>query len=273
MRRKKTKIEAQKPKTKARKARRMKKKAEVKSKQPLLPVHPWRVCPYGEHWVKTHPLHVHPSKIKPEGSITTRHEHCALNPSGKDQLYPEEIQEITNLNFSNLKKKPCPLDLRYPDKGNMYDDLIAGWVQYWNDILEPDELLNPNLVKALIASESGFEPTLLAEKRNSNSARGLTQITNDTRKLLGGYHGDLKDHLIMVTKEELNDPSVNICAGVRWLFEKRRLASIHLKKGASWVETVWEYKGVKRAKTKEEADGIKDIFNKFYEELQKCSKD
>jgi hypothetical protein len=160
--------------------------------------------------------------------------------------------------------------LGFGDKGSKYDDFIAGWVQYWNDILKPDELLDPNLVKALIASESGFEPTLMADKKNSNSARGLTQITNDTRKLLDGYHGDLKDRLITVTKADLNDSNVNICAGVRWLFEKRHQASVHLKKSASWVEAVWEYKGVKVAKTKKKADEIKETFNNFYRELQKC---
>lgn len=98
------------------------------------------------------------------------------------------------------------------------------------------------------------------------------QITNDTREILDGYHGDIKDHLIAVTKKELNDPNVKICAGVRWLFEKRRLASSHLKRAASWIETVWEYKGVKRAKTKEEAEKIEKIFNDFYEEFQECGK-
>lgn len=240
--------------------------------QALPSVHPWRVCPYGEHWVRTHPLRVPPSKIDPDGSITTRREHCARNPSGKDQFYPEEIQEIANQNVSNIKNKPCSLDLGYGEDGHQYDDFIAGWVQYWNEVLKPDESLDPNLVKALIASESRFKPTLLANPKNSNSARGLTQITNDTRKLLGGDHGDLKDHLITVTKTELNDPNINICAGVRWLFEKQRQASVHLKRPASWVETVWEYKGVKRAKTKKDAEKIKKIFNDFYEKLQECEK-
>ena len=93
-------------------------------------------------------------------------------------------------------------------------------------------------MKALIALESGFESTSLANKRNSNSARGLMQITNDTRKLLGGDHGDLKDHLIVVTKSDLNDPNMNICGGVRWLFEKRRQASSRLKRPATWEEAV-----------------------------------
>lgn len=272
MRRKKTKAKTPNLKKTASTTPPSKKTVEVKPRRPLPPVHPWRICPYGEHWVKTHPLHVPPSKTHPEGSVTTRHEHCARNPSGKDQLYPEEIQEIAGQNFANLKSKPCPIDLGFHNKGDKYDDFIAGWVQYWNDVLKPDEPLDSNLVKALIASESSFLPNKLANPKNSNSARGLTQITNDTRKILDGYHGDLKDHLITVTKEELNDPNVNICAGVRWLFEKRRLASFHLKRAASWVEAVWEYKDVKGAKTKEDAEKMKNIFNRFYEELQKCGK-
>ncbi len=234
------------------------------------PSHPWRVCPYGEHWVKTHPMKIPPSETHPEGSVTTRHEHCARNPSGKDQLYPDEIQEIAKLNFANLKKMPCSVNLGYPEKGNKYDKLIAGWVQYWNDVLKPNEPLDPNLVKALIASESRFEPTLMADKSNSNSARGLTQITNKTRKILDGFHGDLKDHLISVTKAEMSDPNINICSGIRWLFEKRRLASSHMKSTASWIDSIWEYKGIRLAKTDEDVKRIKNIFNRFYKDLQKC---
>ncbi len=236
------------------------------------PVHPWRVCPYGEHWVRTHPLHVPPSRTHSEGSITTRKEHCARNPSGKDQLYSEEIQEIASQNFSNLKKKLCSLPLIFGVDNSKYDDFIAGWVQYWNDVLKPDDILDPNLIKALIASESGFDPKALASKKDSNSARGLMQITNESRKLLGGDHGDLKDHLITLTKAELNDPNLNICAGIRWLFEKRRLLSARLKRSVTWVETVWDYKAVKRAKTKKKAGEIKAEFNSFYEKLQKCGK-
>lgn len=253
------------------KSRSSKKKKESLAKPPSKPIHPWRVCPYGEHWVRTHPLHVPPSRDYPEGHETIRHEHCARNPSGKDQFYPEEIQEIASQKFSSLKNKPCALDLDF-ENGNAYDDFIAGWVQYWNEVFNPDEPLDPNLVKALIASESSFKPTLLANKKDSDSARGLTQITNESRKLLGDDHGDLKDHLITVTKEELNDPNINICAGVRWLFEKRRLVSAHLKRPAPWIETVWDYKGVKLAKTKKKKKEIKETLNKYYERLQKCEK-
>jgi hypothetical protein len=43
-------------------------------------VHPWRICPIGKHYVRTHVLHVPPSKIHPEGEVVTRHAHCADNP-------------------------------------------------------------------------------------------------------------------------------------------------------------------------------------------------
>lgn len=246
-------------------------KKPVKTPPPKKPdVHPWRACPYGEHWVRTHPLHIPPGKTHPAGGITTRHEHCAHNPSGKDQLYPDEIQKIASQHFSGVKNKPCSLSLKFKN-GSRYDDLIAGWVRYWNEVLKPDVPLEPNLIKALIASESGFNPEKLANPKNSNSARGLTQITNDTRKLLGGGTGGLKDQLITATKADLNDPNVNICAGVRWLFEKRRLASSRQQNPASWVDAIWEYKGIKSASGKD-AEKIKKIFKSLYERYQKCGK-
>jgi hypothetical protein len=247
-----------------------KKDKAKKPKQNQKRVHSWRMCPYGQHWVRTHPLHIPPSKKYPDGHVTTRHAHCARNPSGKDELYPDEIREISDQHFSSLKNKPCHLSLKFKN-GNKYDDLIAGWVQYWNDVLEPDARLNQNLVKALIASESGFDPNKLANSKNSNSARGLTQITNETRKLLGGARGGLVEHLIQATKSDLNDPSTNICAGIRWLFEKRRLATSHLITPASWLDAIWEYKGTRGA-PKKDVTKIKSIFDKLYEEYQKCRK-
>lgn len=242
------------------------------SAKPLLPpVHPWRVCSYGEHWVRTHPLHVPPSKTHPNGSITTRREHCARNPSGKDQLYPDEIREIAAQHFSDLKNKPCSLPLGFGAAGSKYDDLIAGWVQYWNDVLKPTEPLDPNFVKALIATESGFDPNILADKKNKDSARGLMQITNDTREILGDDDGEIKDHYITATRSDLNDPSVNICAGVRWLFQKRELLSRKLGHQATWIETVGKYKGTAKT-TKERAKSLVGRFEEKYEVLKNVEK-
>jgi len=219
-------------------------------------------------------MKVPPSKTHPDGSITTRHKHCRHNPSGRDQFYPDEIQEIAKEHFSKVKNRPCSLPLKFGASGNAYDELIAGWVQYWNDVLQPDVPLAPDLFKALVASESGFKSDALANKKNPKSARGLTQITDETRKILGDEKGELKDHYITATREEMNDPNINICAGVRWLFHKRYLASSKLGRSATWEEAVAEYKSIRKGLVK----GVKrdkelmDRFLKLLEDYKKCGK-
>ncbi len=234
-------------------------------------IHPWRLCAPGRHWVREHSLHIPPSKKNPGGSTTIRHAHCADNPSKKDQLYPDEIQEMAQQNFSKIKEKPCSIGLEFKEKGNQYDNLIAGWTKYWNDVLKPDIPLDPNLVKALIATESGFNPKILANKKDKNSARGLMQVTNESRKILGNEKGELKNHFLTLTREDLNDPCNNICAGIRWLFRKREIASSLLKKTASWEEAIYEFKGG-RTVSKAESKKLMDEFNKVFEELSKCGK-
>ncbi len=258
-------------KNRKRQIRRSKKNPEPSPSEK--PIHPWRVCPYGEHQVVEHPKNNPPSKPHPDGSISTVHWHCAHNPSGKDQLYPDEIREIATRHFSDLKNKPCPLPLKFTKNGSKYDDLIAGWVQYWNEVLKPDQPLDPNLVKALIASESGFDPKKI-NKRGKDRARGLMQITNETRKLLGDEK-ELKDHYLNLTKEDLIDPGVNICAGVRWLFRKREIASVvRLKRQATWLEASEEYKGDLGDLLNGNKKAQKDVlpFLNYLEEIEKCGK-
>lgn len=62
--------------------------------------HPWRMCPSGQHYVRTHLEHIPPSKKHPHGEVITRHEHCAANPSHKDQLSHSETQYIAANYFS-----------------------------------------------------------------------------------------------------------------------------------------------------------------------------
>lgn len=169
---------------------------------------------------------------------------------------------------SSLGKGSGQRTKKTPDK---IHDLIAGWTQYWNDVLQPETPLDPNTVKALMASESSFNPKKLANRRNQNSARGLLQITNETRKILGDEKGELKDHFITVTREDLNNPSNNICAGIRWLFRKREIALSHWKRTATWDETVYEFKGA-RIVTKERAATLIKRFNEKLENLKKCEK-
>ncbi len=243
----------------------------VQDDEDSLKVHPWRLCPVGFHWVKTHPLRIPKSKKNPHGSITTRYAHCAHNPSGKDQLYPDEIHEIAKERFGDLKDRPCPLPLGF-ENGSKFDVLIAGWVQYWNSVLKPSEPLTPNLVKALIASESSFRETSLSRSKSSNRARGLMQITNSTRKIMGDEKGELKDHYLTLTQDDLKDPNLNICAGVRWLFHKRDLASRRLKRNATWVESAEEYKGDLEGILNKNEASKKDVqpFLDYLAKIEKC---
>ncbi len=252
--------------------RKPKKALATPLKAPVTPPHPWRLCPAGEHWVRTHPMQVPPSESHPEGYVTTRQGHCARNPSGKDQIYPDELHEIATQRFPVVKNRPCSLKLTFKENGSAYDELIAGWVQYWNEVLQPDVPLDPNLFKALIASESSFNPNALANKKNQNSARGLTQLKNDTRKILADEKGELKNHYVNATRDELNDPNVSICAGVRWLFHKKNLASSNLGRIATWEESVAEYKGIRKGpatKMKRNKE-LMDRFRKLLEAYRKC---
>ena len=236
-------------------------------------VHPWRVCPVGQHAVRTHPLHKSPSETSPQGSVTTRHFHCANNPSGKDVLNPLEIEAIAEDKFSQLNGSPCSLPLDF-DNGSDFDDLIRGWVKYWNEVINPQNALDPNMVKALIASESGFDPETGAKKKGKNIARRLMQITPQTVRALADEKGELKDHYVAVKGKELLDPNLNICAGVRWLFQKQVMASHRLGKAASWEEAVEDYKGAlkDRLAGKKVNSTVMGNFKKHLEIYKKCGK-
>jgi hypothetical protein len=97
------------------------------------------------------------------------------------------------------------------------------------------------------------------------------QITNKTRKILANEKGELKNHYLTATREELNEPSVNICAGIRWLFRKREIASERLKRIASWEEAVFEFKGIRLASPAQQ-DKVKKFFSGFLNKYQKCEK-
>src|SRR4051812_44671258 len=93
--------------------------------------------------------------------------------------------------FKNLENGPNPDSLGFP-QGAGYDLFIAGWTKYWNDILQFDMPLDPNVVKALIASESGFIPSTnipkealaLASKTWPSRKPGLEQFKKDFKKTL-----------------------------------------------------------------------------------------
>ena len=92
---------------------------------------------------------------------------------------------------------PSENDLGYSN-GNKYNELITGWSKYWNEVLNPKVPLGPYLVKALIASESDFNPEAIPPGGGPNSARGLMQVTNDSRKYLADEVEELRDFLVVM---------------------------------------------------------------------------
>lgn len=222
-------------------------------------IHPWRLCPIGKHYVRTHSENISPSKKHPDGMIITREWHCAKNPSHKnhqnkniptnDILTFDELQIIVSKNFTDLEGPPKTHILKFP-KADEFDSLIRGWVIYWNKIFNAKDPLDPNLVKALIASESSFNPEAANPTNNGTGiARGLMQLTDDTLDRLNGHKAELKDHFIHLAHNKVTDPAANICSGVRWLFMKyagarERIAKANLTRQATWDDGVAEYKGI-----------------------------
>jgi hypothetical protein len=206
--------------------------------------HPWRLCAAGKHFVKKHIVHMPPSTEHPNGQIIERHEHCALNPSKKDILSFDEIQEITTKHFHQLSGVPKIGKLKGYAHADEFDSEIRGWTRYWNDIFSLPDPLDANLVKALIASESSFHAeTNIPSGQGDGRARGLMQITDATMHILGDHHGELSNYLICFDHSKLLDPSANICAGVRWLFRTMIIAKSRLGEKATWIDAVAAYKG------------------------------
>lgn len=230
-------------------------------------VHPWRKCGKGQHLVREHTGHTHPSKKNPSGTDATWHEHCANNPSGKDELSFAEIKFINNTYFADLSGPPTPYMLtklfRYADK---YDAEIRGWVQYWNDIFKLGDPLDADIVKALIATESSFDP----QPEEHPHVYGLMQLRGDTHQYLSGKKHDLRNHFVCVSTHELLDPSINICGGVRWLFRKKETAAGLLKRRATWEETIEDYKGILVKRLSHQPFNPKPMedFHKYYEILK-----
>lgn len=229
-------------------------------------VHPWRACPPGKHWVRTFSRIVELSTKNPDG-VTTVEGHCRTNPSHKDQMYPDEVHQIVLKFFGGLFGPPAKDDLDFIN-GNAYDVLIRGWTKYWNEVFQPAEPLDPNFIKALIASESGFNPRSDNKMQGNNRARGLMQVTTQTRKILGDEKGELHDRLLNIDQNELTDPNLNICAGIRWLFRKKEIVESRMGRSATWREILMDYKAYRG---KPNAKGM-ILFDGFYERLTKIEK-
>jgi len=153
--------------------------------------HPWRLCTPGQHWRRPS---IQSTSTRTDGVTVREHPRsggCCENPSRKDQMYSDEMAEIAKT-FSKLKnqERPTSLDQKSRHYPNLFDVYIAGWTKYWNEIFNPKDRLDPNIVKALIASESSFNLHPKDQKINSrNYARGPLQITDETKRILADEKG------------------------------------------------------------------------------------
>lgn len=212
--------------------------------------------------VRSHPLHVPISEKNPTG-FTIRDRH----PRRLKGTYLD-LEEIENI-FNNYDLK----DIFYPTKGKLanypdadkYDKVIAVWTDYFNKKFNAQPPLDPDVVKALIASESSFR----ADPYENKKAFGITQITPSTLKISQDPDGEAKDFIFnKIRKKDLKDPNVAIPMGVRWLFRKRATAANRLRRAPDHEELILEYKGLLKSKTK-----YKDnAFNKYKEEYARLKK-
>jgi len=213
--------------------------------------------------VREHPLHVPVSEKNPTG-ITIRDRHFRRLKG--TYLDAAEIESI----FKNYDRK----GIVYPTKGKLtkeykdadkYDEAIAVWTDYFNKKFNADPPLDPDVVKALIASESEFR----TDPHENKKAFGITQITPSTLKIVQDPKGEAKDFIFnKIRQKDLKDPKIAIPMGVRWLFRKRATAMNQLKRAPNHEEVNLEYKGLLKSDSDYKKAGLKK-YRKSYAELKK----
>ncbi len=220
--------------------------------------HSWKICSAGSYFVKAHYKTIN-------GKEYYWNAHCRKGKGKKEVLNFDEIQEITKRFKDEKIQMPKAYDFKIPGQlGSKYDLLIAGWVRYWSDIFGNQTNITTDFVKPLIMTESSFQPKARAQIQNSlMQAIGLMQITEYTLKLIQENEKELRNHTFSITKDDLFDPSTNICVGVRWLFRKREIAKYYLKKEPTPLELAEEYKGIRSDKSSK-ANKQRSVFNNVF---------
>lgn len=209
--------------------------------------------------VREHPMIVPVSKKNPTG-ITIRDQH--LRRLKGTYLDRDEIELV----FKNYDRK----NIVYPGKlaqknGDKYDDLIAVWTDYFNKKFNANPPLDPDMVKALIASESDFRE----DPPGNPKATGIAQITPKAFITLQNPKGETKDFIFIdIRKKDLKNPDIAIPMGVRWLFRKSRLAEGKLGHPPNHEEIILEYKGLLKSKTDYKDSALRK-YREAYAQLKK----
>lgn len=179
----------------------------------------------------------------------------------------EEVKKIAEEYRGKRLIRPNPDDLDYKN-GNKYDAIIAIWVDYFNGkfpAAAPFSPLDPDVVKALLGSESGFD----VDPPKNKQALGIAQITRETLKVIQDPDGEVKDFIFKnIRQKDLKDPEVGIPMAVRWLFRKRETAMSKLKRPPTVDEIILEYKGMLKSNTKLKKKALENFRSK-YDRLKK----
>src|SRR3989338_6988120 len=172
--------------------------------------------------VHEYPRHVQVSEKNPTGiTIVDEHPRHFKGPF----VSSDELSEIFKKHPRDNLIYPAAKKLRTYKDADKYDELIAVWTDYFNKKFNADPKLDPDVVKALIASESKFDPNARNDK-----AIGIVQITITTLAILQNPKGEAKQYLFKnIRQKDLKDPAIEIPLAVRWLFRKRVTAAYTLK--------------------------------------------
>ena len=122
--------------------------------------------------------------------------------------------------FPTLEGPPTADDLGFKKLGNKFDSLIRGWTKYWNEVFQPKDPLDPDLVKTLIATESSFNVNTDTKKKGAGRARGLIQITDGTRNILKDKSGELDDYLLTLTDKDASEHEKKQLPNIRGRLER-----------------------------------------------------
>ena len=211
--------------------------------------------------VKEHPRKVPVSKKNPEG-VTIVDKHPRLLKG--TYLDAKEVGEtFTSYDKKNIVYPTSKKLLNYPD-ADKYDDLIAVWTDYFNKKFPSDSLLELDVVKALIGSESDFRLDPF-----NPLAIGIAQITRETFRALQDPKGEVKEFIFTkFIQKDLKNPSYAIPMAIRWLFRKKRLARGKLGREPNAEEIILEYKGLLQSATTYKDRALKK-FRETYEKLKK----
>ncbi len=220
-----------------------------------------------------------PDKIKTKTTVVSEHARIvkttAKNPQGVTivdrhlrrlpgtYLNEKEIYKIANQYSLKNLKYPSKKKLGYKNETD-YDQLIAIWADYFTKQFGFDQLIDLNMIKAVIASESGFRASA-----DNGIAFGIAQITKQTLKIIQDPNGEVKNFVFTdIRQKDLKNPDIAIPIAVRWLAHKHKMVERRLKRSPTAVEVILEYKGLSKSKSSYAASALRN-YRKAYEILNK----